>query len=190
MIPHPPALNGYEVIHNKTLRFICKTSFTGNITFQNLLDTILMTTTTLTAFDLFFMVKLRRVKVWANPTQGTAATCSVIFDGVTAGSQGDRKVHTDTSMGIEPAFVNCSPLPKTLAANYQLSSNAVAFVLACPLGSVVDVDLSFKSDTLSVAVAAQNAVVSGTVGTLAFRALDGLADAASSFIIPPPMTQV
>jgi len=190
MIPHPKQINGYEVRHAKTLRNICKTAFSGNITFQNLLDQILFTATAVFDFDIFFSVKVKKVSVWALPAIGNTSTVTVIFDGTTAGSQGDRSIHTDNSMGLEPAYVTASPPKNTLASKFQSSSAANAFFLECPVGAIVDVDLEFHSDTLGVSVASQNNSVGATVGIIAFRGIDGAALAGSSFTVPSTLVQI
>jgi hypothetical protein len=190
MIPRPPPINGYEVKHNKTLRFIATSAIAQGFTFQNLLDTILFTSSAVAPYDLFYMVRLRRVKCWALPIIGSATTVTVVFDGVTAGSLGDRQIHTDASMGIEPAFVNAAPQSKSLASLFQVSSSAVAFILDCPTGSVIDVQLEFHSETLGTAVAAQNASVASIVGVIGYRGLDGLAVATSKFAVPTGLIQI
>jgi len=190
MIPRPPQLNNYEVTHTRTLRFVCSSAVNQNITFQNLLDTILMTTSATAPFDLFFNVKLRRVKAWALPALGSQSSISITFDGIAAGFVGDRKFHTDTSMGIEPAHVSCSPAPDTLAAKWQVSSSANAFNIIAPGGTVVDVDLSFRADAYGTAVAAQNASVGATIGIVAYRGLDGLPSATTKFGVPPGLVVI
>lgn len=190
MIPRPPPINGYEVRHSKILRFTASSAIDQNVTFQNLLDLILFTTTATAPFDVFYMVRLRRVKIWTLPAIGNSVTATVIFDGVTAGSQGDRQIHTDASMGIEPAYVNAAPLARTLASMFQTSSTANAFFIQCPAGSIVDIQLDFHSDTLGTSVAAQNASAGALVGIFAFRGLDGLATATSKFTVPSGMTQI
>lgn len=144
-----------------------------NITFQNLLDTILMLTTTTTGFDIFYTVRLRKVEVWSIAAQGTPTTVRVVFDNSTLGQFGDQKIHTDTSMGIEPAHVLARPQPKSLLANFQLSSANPAFSIECPAGSVIDVAMDFRGIPAHP-VPAQNAVAASGVGSWYFRGLDGL----------------
>jgi len=151
---------------------------------------ILFTTSSTAPYDVFFMARLRSVKVWALPSIGTATTVTVSFDGTTAGSQGDRMVHTDTSMGIEPAFVNAVPKARTLAAMFQTSSANEAFALYCPGGAVVDIAMDFTSDVSGNPKAAQNVSVASTVGCFAFRGLDGLAVASTNFTVPAGVLQI
>jgi hypothetical protein len=189
-IPHPPPIGNYAIVHSRRLRFTSNASYLGNITFQNLLDCILFSTTATAPFDLFFMVRMRRIRMWALTTLGASTSISTMFDGVTAGSQGDRKLHTDASMGIEPAFLDVRPQPKTLAANFQVSSGATAFFLDIPTGTVIDVILEFHSDVVGAPVAAQNLSVGATVGQLSYRGLDGVAVAASKFNCPFGVSQI
>jgi hypothetical protein len=184
MIPRPPRLNDYGVTHNRVLRFICSSAVAQNITFQNLLDTILMTTTATAPFDLFFAVRINRIKAWVLPALGSVNEVIILFDGVTAGFVGDRKTHIGTSMGIEPGTVACSPVKDSLASKFQVSSSNVAFNLQCPGGTVIDIDLSFRADTLGNPVQAQNVSVGANVGTIAYRGLDGLASATSKMVPP------
>jgi hypothetical protein len=181
MLSHPPQVNGLELRHSATLRFVVNAAFTGNITFQNLLDTYNFATGTTSVVNVFQTVKVRRVRAWNVPALGTSASVSVEFSGVTAGVLGDQGTHTDTSMGIQPAHVDARPNARCLAADYQLSTTAVAFALAVPLGSVVDVELSFRGQFAAVATANQNAAVGATASAFYLRGLDGLAAATTKF---------
>lgn len=187
LIPHPRALGGTELRHSPTLRFVANAAFVGNITFQNILDTMLVATTATALSDVFQSVKIRHVEVFALPVVGGAASVSVEFSGVTAGAVGDQKIHSDTSMGIQPAHVLARPDRRALAGQYQLSSAANAITLACPAGSVIDIGLElvgqFGSNT-----AAQNAGVAATAGAFYLRGLDGLAVATS--VLRPELQNV
>jgi len=121
------------------------------------------------------------VEVWCDQTAGNAATVQVIFDGVSAGSVGDQRLHTDTSMGIQPAHVKCRPSPKSLASTFQITSNNTAFYVGCPSGSVVDVELTFVQSSTLTAVATQNVLVGAVAGAPYWRGLDGLAIATTKF---------
>jgi hypothetical protein len=175
MISHPPEIKEYSVRHGTRLRFVANSALNGAITFQNLLDTMLVAATAILGYDQFYSVKVRFVEVWASPLLGSAVTVSVAFVGITAGEVGDQRFHTDTSMGIEPAHVRAVPSLRSLASQFQLNSAAEAFLLTCPSGAVVDVGLTFVQTPVAVAVAAQNALVGATVGAPYWRGLDGLA---------------
>lgn len=182
LISHPPQLNGIELRHSVTLRFRATAAFLAQITFQNLLDTLLVATTAIAGSDLFQTVRVRRVRIWGIPAVGGSASVSVEFSGVTAGAVGDQAIHTDTSMGIQPAHVDARPNARSLAANNQLSSAAIAFLISGPAGSVVDVELSFRSQFAVANAAAQNALVGAAAGTQYVRGLDGIATAGSNFV--------
>lgn len=164
-----------------TMRFVTNAAFSGNVTFQNLLDMYLVAATATTVFDVFQTVKIRRVRVWALPILGQATSVSVEYAGVTAGVAGDQAFHTDTSMGIQPAHVDARPSAKSLASNYQVSSTAVAVGLNIPSGSVIDFEVSYRGHLVS-AIAAQNASVGAVAGAFYLRGADGLAAATSKFV--------
>jgi hypothetical protein len=185
MIPHPPAIHGYQVNHGTRLRFqVASGGYDTTISVDQLLNTILFAKTTTTLSTLFTFVKVRAVEVWALSVAASGAaletpsTIRVVYaeeDGVT---QGDAVVHTDTSMGIEPAYVRAVPNRRSLISNYQAAGAGTAFTLQAPQGAVVDVDLSFKqqfnvnNNALAVAVAV-------TAGAIYLRGLDGVALAAT-----------
>jgi len=183
MISHPPQIGNYLMKHTTRLRFVCSGGFNGAITFQNLLDTILIATGSTAGSDLFQRVRIRAVEVWSIAAVGTAASCSVQFNNATTGFIGDSKFHTDTSMGIEPAHVKASPTPLSMSALFQQSSSNTAFTLECTNGSVVDVSLTFEQVN-AAQVSTANVLVAATAGTLYFRGLDGLATASTAFTPP------
>jgi hypothetical protein len=165
------------------LRFTVTAATAGQvITFQNLLDLVLMATTAVAGFDLFDVVKLVQVEVWGQAALGTPNSASITF--VTA--TGDRSVHTDTSLGVKPSYVKAVPSESSLASFWQVSAGGACFVVQCPAGSVVDVSLRFKTAS-ATPTAAQNALVGATAGELYFRGLDGLALAGTNF---PPILGV
>lgn len=182
IISHPPSIVGLELRHSVTLRYLTNAAVSQGITFQNLLDTLLVATTATAGTNLFQTVRVRRVRVWSLPALGSVASVSVEFNGTVAGISGDQALHTDTSMGVQPAHVDARPSARCLAADYQISSNAPAFALVCPSGSVVDVELSFRSQYADTNAAAQNALVAATAGSQYIRGLDGLATATSKFV--------
>jgi hypothetical protein len=173
LIAHPPQIPSYGITRDVRLRFAQIASGATNITFQNLLDTIAVCTSATTAADLFEGVRVNSVELWAIAALGTPATVSLSFDGTTAGSQGDQKTHTDTSMGVEPAHVKAHPDPLTQAGQFQATSASVAFILTCPAGTVIDVSLSFRQPVLGEVNATQNVVVGGAAGLIFYRGLDG-----------------
>jgi len=173
LITHPPQLPSYGITRDVRMRFAANANFAGAITFQNLLDTVLIETGMTTAVDLYQAVRLNSVEVWAIAALGTPATALVIFDGATVGAAGDQKTHTDTSMGVEPAHVKARPDPLTQAGQFQPSAANTAFFMECPTGSVIDVSLTFRQPVNGAAVSSQNVIAGGTAGVIAYRGLDG-----------------
>jgi hypothetical protein len=189
MISHPPQLNGIELRHSVAMRFTTSASISTTITFQNLLDLWLFAASATAVYDIFQSVKIRRVRVWAVPVLGNAATVLVEFGGLVAGITGDQVVHTDTSMGVQPAHVDCRPNVRSLASNYQIGTANEAFALICPSGSVIDVELSYRG-AFATAQVAQNVAVGATTGAIYIRGLDGLAVATSKFVAADVQSQI
>jgi hypothetical protein len=179
IISHPPQLKSYGITRDVRMRFLASSAFAGNITFEDLLDTIIVATGTTSASDLYEAVRVNAVEVWAQAAIGTPVTAIVVFDGSVLGAYGDQKVHSDTSMGVEPAHVKARPDPLTQAGQFQESTANTAFLLDVPTGSVVDVSLTFRQPVLGHNVAAQNATVASVAGTVYYRGLDGKAAAAT-----------
>jgi hypothetical protein len=162
------------------LRYTVTTAFNSTITWQNLLDTVLIATSATVGYDAFAAVKIRAIEAWSLPALGSTSSVSITFGGTTAGLVGDQHLHTDTSMGLEPAHVRAKPTKQSLASDYQVSSTNVAFELNAPVGTVIDVELSFQQSFITTTSAA-NALVGGSPGTWYIRGLDGKAVATSSF---------
>jgi len=177
---HPPQINGYEIDHQKRLRFTATAAAGLTITYQNLLDLVLVATTATVGFDLFDLVKVKQVEIWSQAALGTPSSISVVF----TTSTGDKSIHTDTSLGVKPAYVKARPSEKSLASFWQASAAGNCFTLVCPAGSIIDVTLHLKVASIA-AVAAQNALVAATAGDIYYRGLDGLAAATSNFVPPP-----
>jgi len=173
IISHPPQLPSYGITRDVRLRFAQIAAGTTNISFQNLLDTVLVAITTTTAADLFEAVRVNSVEMWAIAALGTPATLGLAFDGTTVGAAGDQKQHTDTSMGIEPAHVKARPDRLTQAGQFQASSAATAFILTAPAGTVIDVSLTLRQPVQGSVVASQNVLVGATPGAVYYRGLDG-----------------
>jgi len=180
VISHPPQIREYAIRHGTRLRFTMTAAASELITYQNLLDCILIGITTTTLTDIFQQVKIRAVEVWSISAVGTPATCSVQFPATAVGLVGDARLHTDTSMGVEPAHVRAVPAKGSQASLFQVSSANTAFIVTASAGSVVDVELTFVQSSEQGTQPAQNAGVAITVGASYWRGLDGLAKATSN----------
>jgi hypothetical protein len=186
LISHPPPLGNKVLQWNTTMRFLCTGSaFDGNITFQNLLNTILLAQTAVQGNQIFQAVRVRYVEAWHCPVASTVSLIIIEYAGNTAGLVGDQKVHEDSSMGIQPAHVRAKPAARSLAGYFQDQSASVAFRLACPVGTVVDVGLEFVGQYNGIATVA-NALVGATVGAIYLRGLDGQPLASTQFLPQVP----
>lgn len=181
---HPPQIDGYEVTHSKRLRFtVTMAAAATGFTYENLLDTILVATAATVGYDLFDIVRVRSVEVWSQAALGTPSTVTVVYTTAT----GDRSIHTDTSLGVKPAYVLAVPDKSSLASFWSQSAGGnPVFTVTCPAGSIVDVLLDLRT-TGTAPVPAANALVGATVGEVYYRGLDGLAIAGSNF---PPVNGV
>lgn len=174
MIAHPPVIRSYGITRDVRMRFVSNAAFANFITFQNLLDLVLIGVTATTLADLFFAVRINSVELWSVNASSSANTVVLIYSGATVGASGDQKTHTDTSVGIQPAHVKASPDRLTQAGQFQPSSADNAFSLQIPAGTVVDVSLTFRNPIDGLApVAAQNAGVGINTAVLYYRGLDG-----------------
>ncbi len=160
-------------------RFLCTNASAGVgqiITYANILDSFLVATTATTGVQLFDMVKIRRVQMWAPSTSAfVPTTVQVCFDGKTAGSVGDAMQHTATSIGsTEPAYLDARPSKRSQASQFQASSANTAMVLVMPVNTIMDVELTFVNALDNAApVATGSALVAATAGDIYFRAIDG-----------------
>jgi hypothetical protein len=188
-VPSIPQIDNLALTCGVTLRFV-KSSWVGpeNITWRNVLDCILFSTTSTVAYDLFEAVKVREVRVWT-PSGAVGSTtlppipttASIEFLDSTLGALGDQKIHSCTSVGIEPAFVRGRPSAKSQASQWHNSSATIAFQLNAPVGSVVDVDCTFRA-TYGGNISAQNNGTGLTVGAIYMRGLDGNPASSSRYI--------
>jgi len=176
---HPPQLNTYQVVHATTLRFTATAAASITVTPENVLDSMLVATTAIQGFQLFDAFKIKRVEVWGILAQGSPSTVEVQY----ANPTGDVAVHTDTSLGVRPAYVSARPSKLSLAAFWTVSGGNPLFSLVVPAGSIIDVHVAFRTSS-QAPVALAHALVGANPGEFYFRGLDGLAIAATNF--PPP----
>jgi hypothetical protein len=182
---HPPPITP-QVTHSQRLRFTTVNPGSTAITFRNLLDTIGFAVTAILGYDLFDQVRLSAVEVWAVPAIGSSTQVAVEFTGSVAGGLGDGRIHSDNSMGVQPAHLVARPSAMSQTAQWQTSSATQAFTVTAPAGAVIDVSLSYRNQSLLAPVAMQNALVAATIGDVVFRGLDGLAVAGTNFPAQAP----
>jgi len=181
LISHPPELPSYGITRDVRMRFASLAFAATPITFQNLLDLVLVASGTTSAVDLFEAVRVNSVEIWAIAALGTPTTVVLEFDGTTTGAAGDQKLHTDTSMGVQPAHVKARPDRLTQAGQFQASSANVAFLVEVPAGAVIDVSLTLRQPVNGTVIAAQNPLVGATAGVVYYRGLDGKTTALTNY---------
>lgn len=182
VIPRPPPIPNSTITHNVRMRFAANAQANLSISWKNLLDTWLVATTATAGYELFDSVRIRKIEMWGYSSAGPV-TCTITFPGAVLGAQGDSTTHTDTSMGIEPAYVLARPGKRSIASMYQNSTTNTAFDIYCPSGAVVDLSLSFRCSMAGYApVAATNALVAAQAGNVYVRGFDGVAAATSKFV--------
>jgi len=181
LISHPPELPSYGITRDVRMRFASLAAAGTPITFQNLLDLVLVAASATAGVDLFEAVRVNSVEIWAIAALGTPTTVTLEFDGTTTGAAGDQKLHTDTSMGVQPARVKARPDRLTQAGQFQASSANVAFLVDVPAGAVIDVSLTLRQPVNGTAVGAQNPLVAATAGVVYYRGLDGKTTALTNY---------
>jgi len=170
-----------------TLRF-CTTGIGGStsasVTFQNLLDAWFIAGTATTAYQLFDFVRVRRVTVRAVSganSGGSTVTVGVEYPGLVAGGNAGGKQASNSQMGISKnAYVSLVPDRMSAAAFWQPSSADVAFVVRSTdennsicLGTIIDVELSYKNSADVNPAALQSAIAGASSGNLYFGGIDG-----------------
>ncbi len=164
------------------MRFNASSAFDGAISYQNLLDSILIAATATQGYQLFEVVRIVEVEVWHCPMASSVSTVIVEFDGQNTGLIGDSKIHQDTSMGIHPAHVRARPGKRSGASLFQATGASTAFRLVAPSGSVIDVTVEFRGE-FNAAQTVSTALVGATAGAVYLRGLDG--QAIASTVLPP-----
>jgi len=169
------------------MRF-CTTGIGGStsvtVTFQNLLDSWLIAGTATNSYQLFDLVKVKRVTIRAMPSRAAdieSVTVGIEFPGLVAGSIGAGNQTSNSSVGQAfPAFATLRPAKLSQSAQWQPSSTQVAFVLRAtnadntvPVGVIIDVHLAFKNCADISPAAISSAIAGATPGNLYFGGLDG-----------------
>lgn len=183
---HPPPLPDIAETRTRRLRFIANAAFDGEISYANLLDSVLVAATATQGYQLYNTVRLIAVEMWHCPVASTVSTVSVIFDGQNTGLIGDLKIHSDSSMGLSPAHVRARPSPNCGAALMQATGASSAFRLTVPSGAVVDVTLEMRNE-FNGTTAVGSALVGATAGAVYLRGLDGL-PIATTVLVPAAPT--
>jgi hypothetical protein len=123
-------------------------SMTGSnvmITRKQILNLLLMATSATTTVRLFQAVRLKRVRMWSNPTAlgQPPDACQLEW----LGENSPSTVISDSSMGVRPAHVNSLPPPSASNRWWSISGQLesdVLFALTFPANTIVDVTVSAR----------------------------------------------
>jgi hypothetical protein len=154
-------------------------AYSGNISFEDVADSMCVATAAAVAYRLFDAVKIKEVEVWCANAAGDAANTVEIEWLNTLLIGGPGSTISDTALGLHDiAHVVARP-PKGSKADFWLDNSTGLsggdfniFRLACPKGSVVDITLECAIYDNDTAVAVTGAVAGATVGKTYARPLD------------------
>lgn len=185
-----PSLSGLQPSMTITvplkLKFVCSTSSSlKDITWANIMDWVVIATTSTTGYDLFYNVRLHAVEIWS-PDADTSvipSNCSISFPSTT---QGDERTFLCVGAG-GPGYVKAKPSNKSAGGLFwQATSSVVAFqLLNCNAGTLFQVSLTYRLGYNSANAAGQ-ALSSATAGKVYLRGMDALPIASTSFPPLPP----
>ncbi len=158
------------------------------VTWADLLDMMWFAASSTTGYRLYQYVRLHKVEAWCpSRTDGTnlvPQSLNIEMVSVTAGLVCPGDVYSDTSMAnTAPCHVVARPRKGALNSMWQASSTSSSFILTCPLGTVVDVDVSLTQSITAAGAAIQQAPAGATAGTIYLGSLDGLRSGSTS--LPP-----
>ena len=174
-----------------SLEWTAKTVFTGTITWRNILDTVVMATTSTAGSDVFYSCRLHYVEIWTpDAAAGVVADWpSLAFD---SPSQGDQRVF-QIPCTANGGYAKCKPAKTSInGLTWQTSSSVGCFTLTnIGVGTIVRIKATFRARMGSgSATAAANALSGATAGTMYLRGLDGLATASTSWSCIPSNYQI
>ncbi len=130
-----------------TFRFSATNSGGYSVTSDTLLNLYLVATAATTTARLFQAVKLKRVQVWAQPPALGSAAVSVSLDwdsGTGVAAFGGSWTVSDTTSGIEPAYIDSRPPRQSVAAFWinNGQTTATLFTFSVPTGAIIDLQVS------------------------------------------------
>jgi len=143
-----------------------------------LLNLYTMATTTSLQSRIITAIKLKRVRMWGEPNALAGAPSSIVLEWV--GTQAPSTLHSDTAIGIRPAFIQAKPPSDGSERWWSISGNNETEILmklsSIGTGVVVDVqaEIRFADDEAAVAGEA-GTPVSSSLGKVYYNYLDGFA---------------
>ena len=172
-----------------SLEFFVNAATTQTISWRQLLDCVVMASSSTVGQDLFYSAKLHYVEVWTPATQAGVSYGgpSLAFD---SPSQGDQKVY-NIPIGPQGGYCKCVPSKRSINAwTWQASSSVTCFTLnSFSVGTFIRLSVTFRA-RMGSAVTAANALSGATTGAIYLRGLDGQAKASSVFNCVPYNFQI
>jgi hypothetical protein len=164
-----------NITFGHTFRFVSTSSTATAITPTSLLcsaGTICYVTNT-SVISLYGSTRITRIRMWAPvQSQGTAATCSVLWAGSVTPFYQDREI-SDTSVSVtKPAFIDCAPPAKSLAAFWQTASSNTLCTLVAPVGTIIDITLALTLQDEDGPSPATSTVTTGVLSVQYYLSLD------------------
>jgi hypothetical protein len=174
-----------------SLDFVANAVTTVTITWRNILDLVVMGTTTTQLADVFYSCRLHSVEIWTpDAAAGVVANWpSLAFD---SPSQGDQRVF-QIPCTANGGYAKCKPAKSSInGLTWQTSSSVGCFTLNnIGVGTIVRINATFRARMGSgSATIAANAGSSVVAGTMYLRGLDGLATASSAWNCIPAAYQI
>jgi hypothetical protein len=147
------------------------------ITRAMLLNLYTLADTTTLQWRVITAIKLNRIRMWCQPPAlGSApSTCVVEWKGLNSPST----IHSDTAIGVRPAFVSSRPPPDSSNRWWSISASNESEVLvnlSGAAGTVIDVDCSVRFADDEGAVNGESGTgAAATAGQAYWNYLDGFA---------------
>lgn len=181
VIPRPLQVPNVGMTHSVKVRFVTTGTVALAITYKGLLDAICVAATSTTAYQMFDLVRVKGIEMWCyNPSGVTTLTVSYVSN--TIGLIGDGQAHTAQSMGLEPAYLKAVPSSKCTASLFQPDTTYTAFNIYCPIATVIDMHLVYRTALEGIApVACSAACVSAQPGLIYYRGIDQAPTASTKF---------
>lgn len=159
-------------------RFVAVSAFSRlSITRAMLLNLYTMATTTTNQFRLISGIKLNRISMWGQPAALGSTATPLLVEWL--GQYSPSTIHSDTPIGVRPAYVRTRPPIDAAERWWTLSGNNETETLARLSGSagtVIDVEVSIRlSDDESAAAGENGTGAASAVGTVYWNYLDGFA---------------
>jgi hypothetical protein len=162
-----------NIVVKHRYRFSSSAAVNSTITADNVLGAIgtMGTVVNSTVTELAKSCRISQIEIWSPSVSGAVTTCSVDF--TSAVVQSANLEFSDTSINVScPAHVRARPPRQCLASMWQITSANVLFILTCPSGSIIDLDVEYiLHDSTSVVNITGLATV--VLGKIYYLALNG-----------------